>query len=168
MLLKIVIAPDPVLEKIAEPVVSINDKLVRTMYNMLETMYEANGIGLAAPQVGISKRFFVMHIDEENEDPYFFINPVIIKKSSKDSEHEEGCLSFPQQIILIHRPASITVEYLDLKGQKKRQNFDGLHATCIQHEIDHLNGVTIIDHIDLIEEKLIAKQRTSQIKKTIQ
>ena len=168
MLLKIVIAPDPVLEKIADPVSKVNDKIVRTMYNMLETMYEANGIGLAAPQVGISKRFFVMHIDDENEDPYFFINPVIIKKSDNQSEHEEGCLSVPKQIILIHRPELITVEYLDLKGKKKRQNFDGLHATCIQHEIDHLNGITITDHIDIASEKIAAKQLAIQIKKTIQ
>ena len=164
MLLKIVLAPDPVLEKVAEPVSKIDNKLAKTMNNMLETMYEANGIGLAAPQVGISGRFFVMHIDESHEEPYFFINPVITNFSSTQSEYQEGCLSVPEQVIKVVRPAEITVEYFDLEGRKNIKNFSGLHATCIQHEIDHLNGVVILDHIDLESDRKIAKERALKIK----
>ena len=116
-MLKIIIAPHLILEKIATPVEKINDKLIRTIDQMMDLMYDANGIGLAAPQVGISKRFFVMHIDSDNEEPYVFINPVIKEFSKEESEYKEGCLSFPKQNVVIHRPASIVVEYLNINGK---------------------------------------------------
>lgn len=166
MLLKLVIAPDPVLEKVAKPVEIITDKLKRILLKMLDLMYEENGIGLAAPQVGISQRFFVMHIDD-NEKPYFFINPVIIKKSKEIAELQEACLSVPEQSILIHRPESITVEYLDINGKKNIENFNGLHSRCIQHEIDHLDGIIIIDHIESKIERNVAKQKSVEIKQHI-
>ena len=134
---------------------------------MMDLMYDANGIGLAAPQVGISKRFFVMHIDSDNEEPYVFINPVIKEFSKEESEYEEGCLSFPKQNVLIHRPASIVLEYLNINGKKIIEKFSDLHATCIQHEIDHLNGITITDHIESPDEKLAAKKLAEQIKNEI-
>ncbi len=168
MILKIVIAPDPILKKIAKPVNKIDEKLKKILMQMLDLMYESNGIGLAAPQVGISKRFFVMDNPEENKLPYFFINPVIIKKSKDISEFAEGCLSVPIQRITIYRPESIELEYLDINGKKQIESFNGLNATCIQHEIDHLNGIIITDYIESKEEYKEVLKKLNETKKKMQ
>ena len=136
------------------------------MDDMLATMYAAPGIGLSAVQVGILKRLVVIDIsrDEEKKDPIFLINPEITNKSKKTSVYEEGCLSIPGQFAEIERPAECTLKYIDYHGKEKELNADGLLATCIQHEVDHLNGILFIDYLsklkkDMIIKKLVKKKK---------
>ena len=130
------------------------------MDDMLETMYSAPGIGLAAVQVGILKRLIVIDISKEDEkkNPIFFVNPEIIYQSNKTSTYEEGCLSLPGFYAEVERPTECHINYLDYNGKRKKLEADGLLATCIQHEVDHLNGVLFIDHISKLKRDMIIKK----------
>ena len=162
----IIIEPDPILRKKSEPVLKVDLNLQNLMHDMLETMYSAPGIGLAAVQIGILKRLIVIDISKENEkkNPLFLINPQIIQKSKETSLYEEGCLSLPGHFAEIERPAECSLDYIDFDGKKKNLKAKGLLATCIQHEIDHLDGVLFIDYLskmkkDMIINKLIKHKK---------
>jgi peptide deformylase len=143
----LIILPDPVLRQLSKPVETVDADVRRLADDMLETMYDAPGIGLAAIQVGIAKRMLVIDLAKEGEEkqPLVFINPQILKSSDERSVYEEGCLSIPDYYAEVERPAAITVEYVDRDGKQQTVDADGLLATCLQHEIDHLNGVLILD-----------------------
>ena len=130
------------------------------MKDMLETMYAANGIGLAAIQIGVPKRIIVMDIskEENKKTPMYFVNPVIIKKNNERVIYEEGCLSVPNQFAEIDRPSKCEVEYLDYNGNKNKIKAEGLLATCIQHEIDHLEGILFIDYLSKLKKAFILKK----------
>ena len=157
---KIIIEPDPILRKKSEPVEKVDDHLRKLMTEMLETMYEAPGIGLAAIQVGILKRLIVIDLARENEkkNPLFLINPEIIYRSKDTSIYEEGCLSLPGQFAEIERPSECTLKYIDFNGNKKELKADGLLATCIQHEVDHLDGILFIDYLSKLKKDMIIKK----------
>jgi len=166
MLRKIIIEPDPILRKKCEPLEKVDTDTKKLMDDMLETMYAAPGIGLAAVQIGILKRLVVIDIsrDEEKKDPIFLINPEIINQSKQTSVYEEGCLSIPGQFAEIERPAECTLKYIDYNGKEKELKADGLLATCVQHEVDHLNGILFIDYLsklkkDMIIRKLVKKKK---------
>ena len=166
MLRKIIIEPDPILRKKCEPLEKVDTDTKKLMDDMLETMYTAPGIGLAAVQIGILKRLVVIDIsrDEEKKNPIFLINPEIINQSKQTSVYEEGCLSIPGQFAEIERPAECTLKYINYNGEKKELKADGLLATCIQHEVDHLNGILFIDYLsklkkDMIIRKLVKKKK---------
>jgi len=153
------------LRQISEPVESVGDEEKRLMDDMLETMYAAPGIGLAAIQIGVPKRIIVMDIsrDENKKEPRYFVNPVIKNKNDDKSKYEEGCLSVPDQFAEIERPNSCEVEYLDYNGKKQLLKADGLLATCIQHEMDHLEGILFIDYLSKLKKSMIIK-KLSKIK----
>ena len=160
-LLDILVAPHPTLAKKAEDVAEVTDEIRETLDNMLETMYKAPGIGLAANQVGILKRMIVVDVanpEEEKPAPIKLINPVITQSSDDLSTYQEGCLSVPTFYEEVERPEKITVEYLDENGQKQSLKAEGLLATCIQHEIDHLNGVLFVDHLSRLKKNMIVKK----------
>jgi peptide deformylase len=165
--LKIIIAPDPRLLEVSAPVTVINNEVKDLLEDMLETMYKSNGIGLAAPQVGVLKRLVVMDCSEQNtqKKPLKFINPEILNLSSEKSEFEEGCLSLPTQYAKVERPSNIEVKYEDENGKKIKKNFSGIEATCLQHEIDHLDGKLFVDHISKLKKNRIIK-KLEKIKKT--
>ncbi len=158
----IVIEPDPILRKKSEKLEKVNLETQKFLDDMLDTMYSAPGIGLAAVQVGVLKRLIVVDITKEDEkkNPLFFINPIITQKSDKTSIHEEGCLSLPGYFAEIERPAECQVEYLDYNGNKRSLKATGLLSTCIQHEIDHLNGILFIDYLSKIKKDMIIKKLT--------
>jgi peptide deformylase len=163
---QIITIPNPLLRKISEPVTSVNNEEKKLMDDMLETMYAAPGIGLAAVQVGVLKRIIVIDLskDGEKKTPLFIVNPQITFKSDDLISYEEGCLSIPNQFAEIKRPSSCKVNFLDYNGKKKEINADGLLATCIQHEVDHLNGILFIDHLSKLKKDLILKKTKKQIK----
>ena len=163
---EIITVPDEILKKISDPVekIGINEK--KLINDLFETMYVSNGIGLAAVQIGILKRILVVDVstkDEKNQ-PIVLINPVIKNLSDDTSVYEEGCLSIPETFIEIERPKICEVEYIDEKGSKKNLECDGLLSTCIQHEINHLDGKLIIDHLSKLKKDFIIK-KISKIKK---
>jgi len=166
MLRKILTEPDPILRKKCEPLEKVDTETKKLMDDMLETMYAAPGIGLAAVQVGILKRLVVIDIakEEENKKPIFLINPQIIHQSEKTSVYEEGCLSLPGQFAEIERPAECTIKYIDYDGKEKELKSDGLLATCIQHEIDHLDGILFIDYLSKLKKDMIIKKLVKQKK----
>ena len=157
---KIIIEPDTILRKKSEILEKVDNELRNLMDDMLETMYAAPGIGLAAVQVGILKRLIVIDIskDKEKKNPLFLINPEIVSKSNKTSTYEEGCLSLPGYFAEIERPAECKIEYLDYEGKKSEMEANGLLATCIQHEVDHLNGVLFIDYLSKLKKDMIVKK----------
>ena len=157
--------PNKLLRKISESVESVGDEERKLMDDMLDTMYAAPGIGLAAIQIGVPKRIIVMDIsrDEDKKEPRYFVNPVIKNKNNETSKYEEGCLSVPDQFAEIERPNKCEVEYLDYNGKKQLLNADGLLATCIQHEMDHLEGVLFIDYLSKLKKSMIIK-KLSKIK----
>ena len=157
---KIIIEPDTILRKKSDPLEKVDNELRKLMDDMLETMYAAPGIGLAAVQIGVLKRVVVIDISKEKEEksPIFLINPEIVYKSKKTSIYEEGCLSLPGYFAEIERPAECQIEYLDYDGKKKEMKVDGLLATCIQHEVDHLNGVLFIDYLSKLKKDMIVKK----------
>ena len=163
---QILVIPDPLLRKVSEPVTLVDTEVKNLMDDMLETMYAAPGIGLAAVQVGVLKRIIVIDLSKEDEkkDPLFIVNPQITFKSDKLISYEEGCLSIPNQFAEVKRPSSCKVNFLDYEGKKREINADGLLATCIQHEVDHLNGVLFIDHLSKLKKDLILKKTKKQIK----
>jgi len=152
--------PNKLLRQISMPVEKITKEEQKLMDDMLDTMYEANGIGLAAIQIGIPKRIIVMDIskEEEKKTPRYFVNPVIKNKDLKKNTHEEGCLSVPNQFAEIDRPSKCEVEYLDYNGEKKILKAEGLLATCIQHEMDHLEGILFIDYLSKLKKSMIIKK----------
>ena len=157
---QILTEPNEILRQISKPVKSVSKEDQVLMDDMLETMYAANGIGLAAIQIGIAKRIIVMDLSRDNEkkEPRYFVNPVIQNKDSEKSTYEEGCLSVPNQFAEIDRPSSCVVEYLDYDGKKQILNADGLLATCIQHEMDHLEGILFIDYLSKLKKSMILKK----------
>ena len=163
---KIVIEPDPILRKKSDSLEKVDDEIRKLLDDMLETMYAAPGIGLAAVQVGILKRIIVIDIskDEEKKTPLFLVNPEIISRSKKTSVYEEGCLSLPGHFAEIERPAECQVKFIDYDGKEKELVADGLLATCIQHEVDHLNGVLFIDYLSKLKKDMIVKKLIKQKK----
>ena len=166
---KILTEPDPILRKKSSPIANVDDDLRKILKNMLETMYKAPGIGLAAIQVGILKRAVVIDVSKEDEkkNPLFLINPEIIYKSNETSIYEEGCLSLPGQYAEIERPSKCQVKYIDFDGKARELKAEGLLSTCIQHEIDHLDGVLFIDYLSKLKKTMIIKKLSKQ-KKEIQ
>jgi len=163
---KILTIPNPVLRQISEPVRIVNSEIKNLMDDMLETMYAAPGIGLAAVQIGILKRVIVIDLskDVKKKEPLFIVNPEITFKSKELTSYEEGCLSIPDQFAEVKRPISCKINFLDYEGYKKEIDAEGLLATCIQHEIDHLNGVLFIDHLSKLKKDLILKKTKKQKK----
>ena len=157
---KIIIEPDPILRKKSVTLEKVDNDLRKLMDDMLETMYSAPGIGLAAVQIGVLKRVIVIDISkgEEKKNPIFLVNPEITFKSKHTSSYEEGCLSVPNQFAEIDRPKKCEVEYLDYNGEKKLLKADGLLATCIQHEMDHLEGILFIDYLSKLKKSIIIKK----------
>ena len=162
----IITVPDETLKKISEPIVNFGESEKKLIKDLFETMYNSKGIGLAAVQVGVLKRILVIDISskDEKKNPMSFINPVIRKLSSETSVYEEGCLSIPDTFIEIERPKTCEVEYIDLDGKKKNFKCEGLLSTCIQHEINHLDGKLIIDNLSKLKRDLIIK-KVSKVKK---
>ena len=157
---KIVIEPDPILRKKSESLEKVDNDIRKLLDEMLKTMYAAPGIGLAAVQIGILKRLVVIDISKEDQkkNPLFLINPVITYKSKNTSIYEEGCLSLPGHFAEIERPSECSVDYIDYNGKEKKLKADGLLATCIQHEVDHLNGVLFIDYLSKLKKDMIIKK----------
>ena len=152
--------PNKILRQVSQPVDNVGDEERKLMKDMLETMYDANGIGLAAIQIGVPKRIIVMDLskDGEKKEPRYFVNPIIKNKDEKKNTYEEGCLSVPNQFAEIDRPSRCEVEYLDFNGDKKILKADGLLATCIQHEMDHLEGILFIDYLSKLKKSMIIKK----------
>lgn len=148
-MLSITYYPDPLLRRISAEITGVDDELRQLARDMLETMYESNGIGLAAPQVGVSRRFVVIHIPDSTDGPLYLVNPEIIAKSKEKESAEEGCLSLPGLSAKIKRPAAVTLRARDLDWNEIQIEADGLLARCFQHEIDHLDGLLFIDKASL-------------------
>ena len=173
---QIVEVPDPRLRQISSPVEEVTDEIRELVSDMFETMYAAPGIGLAAIQVGVPKRVLVIDLQEPAEeggepvrDPHVFINPEILEHSDQDVPYTEGCLSVPDQFAEVDRPDRIRARWLDLDGKVREEKIEGLLATCLQHEMDHLDGVLFIDHLSRLKRDMIlrklAKLRKEQQKK---
>lgn len=158
--LPILVAPDPRLQKKSDPVAKVDAEIQQLMSDMLETMYKAPGIGLAAPQVGVLKRVIVLDIAPEDEPPapLKMANPEIVWVSDDDASYNEGCLSVPEHYADVVRPAACRVRYLDENNEAKELEAEGLLATCVQHEIDHLDGVLFIDHLTSLKRNIILRK----------
>ena len=156
----IITEPNKLLRQVSKPVSKVGKEEQKLMKDMLETMYAASGIGLAAIQVGIPKRIIVMDIckEENKKEPRYFVNPIIKNKDRLKATYEEGCLSVPNQFADIDRPSKCEVEYLDYNGQKQLLKAEGLLATCIQHEMDHLEGILFIDYLSKLKRSMIIKK----------
>jgi peptide deformylase len=163
-ILPIITIPDPLLRKKAAPIERVDAALLKLAENMLATMYDAPGIGLAAPQVGILRRLIVMDPsrDEEAKQPLIMVNPVILERGSEMRTHEEGCLSIPDVTAEIERPAMTRVGFIDTEGKSQEQALEGIWSTLVQHEIDHLNGVLFIDYMSRLKRDMIVKKFTKQ------
>jgi peptide deformylase len=158
--LDIITAPDPRLKEVSKPVARVDDGLRRLMDDMLETMYAAPGIGLAAIQVGVPKQVIVMDLARDDEDPAprYFVNPELLWVSDELATYEEGCLSVPEFYEDVARPARCRIRYIDYQGEIREQDCEGLLATCIQHEMDHLKGVLFIDHLSKLKRSMMLKK----------
>jgi peptide deformylase len=156
----LVILPDPGLRRVSRPVEQFDAKLRSLASDMLETMYDAPGIGLAAIQVGEPVRLLVIDLAKEGEPkaPQIFVNPVVVERSDERSVYEEGCLSIPDYYAEVERPAKVRVDYLDEYGTPRQVEAEGLLATCLQHEIDHLDGVLFIDHISRLKRDMVIRK----------
>jgi len=163
---KILVEPDPFLRQKSKKVEKVDDDVRSLINDMLETMHDAPGIGLAAIQIGVPKRIIVMDLAKGNEkkQPLYFVNPEIITKSEIDLTYEEGCLSVPGQFAEIDRPDRCKIKYLDYDGKEQVLNAEGLLATCIQHEIDHLEGILFIDYLSKLKRSMITKKLSKQKK----
>lgn len=173
-ILPLVIAPDPRLKQVSAPVAVVDDEIRALVDDMFDTMYASNGIGLAAVQVGVHKRILVMDIEagekkEKDENgkitlkpvkPLTFINPEIVDESDELNVYEEGCLSFPGQYAEVTRPKTVRIKYLDYNGRPQELFADELMATCVQHEMDHLNGIVFVEHISRLKREMIMKRLT--------
>ncbi len=160
MIRSILIHPDPRLKKLCDPVREVTGELVRLAQDMLDTMYDAPGIGLAAPQVGVTKRLIVMDCMKAPAipRPLILFNPEVIWRSSEVATYEEGCLSIPEQYADVERPNAVTVRWTDEVGAAREEQFEGLWATCAQHEIDHLNGKLFIDYLGMMKRQMITRK----------
>lgn len=161
MKLKILIHPDPRLKKVCAAVPDISDKIRSFADDMLETMYTAPGIGLAAPQVGVLERMIVLDCVKEDgakPEPLVMVNPRVIAASDETNVYDEGCLSIPDQYADVTRPKEVRVEWLDLNGNLQKRDMDGLWATCVQHEIDHLEGKLFIDYLKPLKRQMITRK----------
>ena len=165
----LIILPDPLLRQVSAPIERVDAELEQFIDDMLETMYEAPGIGLAAIQVGVPRRLLVIDLAKEGEEPapLVFINPEILTSSDERSVYGEGCLSIPDYYAEVERPASITVKSIGRDGKETVTEADGLLATCLQHEIDHLNGVLFIDHISRLKREMVIKRFTKAARQKI-
>ena len=163
---EILVLPDKRLRLVSKPVARIDSATRALVEDMFETMYDAPGIGLAAIQIGEAKRIVTMDLAKKDEPkaPRVFINPELVGKSDDKKTHEEGCLSIPEYYEEVERPASVKIRYLDLDGKEHEIDADGLLATCIQHEVDHLNGVLFIDHISKLKRDRVIKKFTKALK----
>jgi peptide deformylase len=163
----ILILPDKRLWQVSKPVAKIDAATKKLVEDMFETMYEAPGIGLAAIQIGEPVRVVTMDLGKKDEpkQPQVFINPELTWSSEAKNTHEEGCLSIPEYYEEVDRPAEVKVKYTDLQGEQHEITADGLLATCLQHEIDHLNGVLFIDHISKLKRDRVVKKFTKQLKR---
>ncbi|SOC29331.1 peptide deformylase [Thalassospira xiamenensis] len=163
----ILIVPDPRLKQECEEVAEVNDEIRELLDDMLETMYAAPGIGLAAPQIGVMKRVVVMDVsdDKEKPQPLKLVNPEIIWESEDMSVYQEGCLSIPEQYADVERPAEVGLRYLDENGKEHEIEADGLLATCIQHELDHLDGILFTDYLSALKRNMILK-KVQKLQKT--
>ncbi|MCE3254962.1 MAG: def1 [Rickettsiaceae bacterium] len=173
-ILPVITFPDSLLKQKSLAVEKVDDNLRKFMDDMLQTMYSERGVGLAAVQVGVLKRILVIDVEYEleecsghhhhdhnhisNQSPLFLVNPEIISSSKKTSTYREGCLSFPDLRADVERPCAVTVKYLDYNGKEQVLEADGLLATCVQHEIDHLNGVTFVDHLSQLKREMVLKK----------
>jgi peptide deformylase len=162
----LVILPDPVLKQVSAPVVAVTEEVRALAADMLETMYAAPGIGLAAIQVGVPRRVVTIDLAKADEEkrPTVFLNPEVTWESAERSVYEEGCLSIPEYYEEVERPAVVKVRYMDLDGRTQEIEADGLLATCLQHEIDHLNGVLFIDHLSKLKRDRCVKKFAKQAK----
>ena len=160
MIRPILLHPDPRLKKLCDPVAQVTEDLVKLARDMLDTMYDAPGIGLAAPQVGVNKRLIVMdcHKAPTPARPLILFNPEVVWHSSEHSTYEEGCLSIPDHYADVERPEAVTVAWMDETGADQEETFTGLWATCVQHEIDHLNGKLFIDYLGLMKRQMITRK----------
>ena len=156
----IILLPDPMLRRVADPVSAVDAEVRQLADDMLETMYAAPGLGLAAPQVGISRRVIVIDVSEKDDEkhPFVMINPEIIKRSEAVNIHEEGCLSIPDVRVEIERPAEVVVKFLDRDGKPQEVQAGDLFATCIQHEIDHLDGKMLIDYMSRLKRDMVVRR----------
>ena len=163
---EILIVPDPILKQVSKPVETVDDDLRALMDDMLETMYAAPGIGLAAIQVGVPKRVIVMDLAREGEPPAprYFINPEILWASEETAPYEEGCLSVPEIFDEVERPSQVKLRYLDYNGKTVEEEAEGLYAVCIQHEMDHLEGVLFIDYLSRLKREQAVKKVKKQAK----
>jgi peptide deformylase len=163
---EILVVPNPVLKQVSEPAKGVDDELRALMDDMLETMYAAPGIGLAAVQIGVPKRVIVMDLsrDDEAGDPRYFVNPEIISASEETIPYEEGCLSVPDYYDEVLRPATVRVRYMNYRGETVEEEAEGLYAVCIQHEMDHLDGVLFIDHLSRLKREQAVKKVKKQAK----
>ena len=168
-LLPIITAPDPRLKTVASRVDAVDDDTRRLMDDMLETMYAAPGVGLAAPQVGISKRVIVVDVARTGDapEPMQMANPEIIEASSERSTVEEGCLSLPEHFAEVKRPERVRIRYLDRENEIRERDMDGFLATCIQHEMDHLDGILFVDHISGLKRGMIMRKLTKLKKQDV-
>ncbi len=164
-IIQIIETPDPRLRTISSPVDVVDDDLRRLMDDMLETMYDASGIGLAAIQIGVAKRVLVIDLQDEDEEtgerikrPLYFVNPEVSDESEELNVYSEGCLSVPEMFADVERPARIRAKWLDYDGVAHDEPIDGLLATCLQHEMDHLNGVLFIDHLSKLKRDMLLKK----------
>ncbi len=162
----LIILPDPILRQVSKPIETIDSEVKKLADDMLETMYDAPGIGLAAIQIGVARRMLVLDVSKDGEDkqPLVFINPEVVSSTDARSVYEEGCLSIPDYYAEVERPAGITVRHLDRDGKEQLTEADGLLATCLQHEIDHLNGVLFIDHISKLKREMVIRKFTKAAK----
>ncbi|MCB5201449.1 peptide deformylase [Neorhizobium sp. T786] len=162
----LIILPDPLLRQVSTSVEQVDSEIKRLADDMLETMYDAPGIGLAAVQIGVPRRMLVIDVsrDDEENKPLVFINPEVVRTSDDRSVYEEGCLSIPDYYAEVERPAVVTVNYVDREGKQQRLEADGLLATCLQHEIDHLDGVLFIDHISRLKREMVIRKFTKAAK----
>lgn len=161
MIRPILIHPDPRLKKVVDPVADITDDLRRTADDMLATMYDAPGIGLAGPQIGLMARLIVLDCEKDEAAPprpLIMFNPEIVAASDERSVYEEGCLSIPEQYAEVERPAEVTVTWMDRDGNPQEETFDGLWSTCVQHEIDHLDGKLFIDYLSPMKRQMITRK----------
>ena len=160
-ILPILLHPDARLKKVCKPIASVDAEIQALADNMLKTMYDAPGIGLAAPQVGVLKRILVMDCagrEDEDPNPTVLINPEIVWSGEEESVYNEGCLSLPELYEDVIRPAEVRVQFLDQTGKEREEHYKGLWATCVQHEIDHLNGKLFIDHLSRMKRSMLTKK----------
>ncbi len=162
----LIILPDPILRQASKPIETVDGEVRKLAADMLETMYDAPGIGLAAIQIGVPRRMLVLDVSKDGEDkaPLVFINPEVVRSSDERSVYEEGCLSIPDYYAEVERPAKIKVRHLDAEGREQVTEADGLLATCLQHEIDHLNGILFIDHISKLKREMVIRKFTKAAK----